>query len=164
MNTAKGDLLKMADDGKFDIIVHGANCFHKMGSGIAKQIAAKYPAAKEADDCTVKGDRGKLGNFSQTTVNLENGNSFLIINAYTQYKWSGYRDVFEYKAFDTFLNRLCPFVAQLREVKGDKVKIGFPMIGCGYARGDRNRIVPMIEKFSEDVENWGLVTLVTYGD
>lgn len=162
MNTAKGDLLKMAENGQFDVIIHGANCFHKMGSGIAKQIASLYPAAEEADNCTVKGDRGKLGNFSQATINLENGHSFTIVNAYTQYKWSGYYDVFEYEAFDTFLNRFCPFVAQLKEVKGGKVNIGFPLIGCGYARGDKSRIIPMIESFSNDIKQWGKVTLVEF--
>lgn len=28
-----GDLLKLADDGQFDVIVHGCNCFNTMGAG-----------------------------------------------------------------------------------------------------------------------------------
>lgn len=163
MERAQGDLLRLAEKGQFDIVVHGCNCFHKMRSGIAKQIAAKFPSAEEADFATLKGDRGKLGNFSFSYVDGKSNHRFCIINAYTQYKWSGYEDVFEYDAFDIFLNRLCSFVAKSYEVKGSRVNVGFPMIGCGYARGDKTRIIPMIEKFSDDVAKWGKVTLVSYG-
>ena len=31
----KGDLIKLAQKGKFDIIAHGCNCFCTMGAGIA---------------------------------------------------------------------------------------------------------------------------------
>lgn len=162
MDKIKGDLLKLAEEGKFDVIVQGCNCFHKMGSGLAKQIAAKYPVAERADFYTKRGDISKLGNFSQATINLESSHQFIIINAYTQYKWSGSQDVFEYKAFETFLNRLCLFIVNHKEVVGRKVNVGFPMIGCGYARGDKTRIIPMIEKFANDVKSWGEVTVVSY--
>ena len=56
-----GDLLKLADEGHFDLIAHGANCFCVMGSGIAPQIKAKYPEAYEADCKTTAGDVNKLG-------------------------------------------------------------------------------------------------------
>lgn len=163
MERAQGDLLELAEQGQFDIVVHGCNCFHKMRSGIAKQIASKFPSAEEADFATCKGDRSKLGNFSFAFVGGKNGHKFYIVNAYTQYRWSGYEDVFEYEAFETFLNRLCVFVAKSYEVKGSKVNVGLPMIGCGYARGDKTRIIPMIGKFSDDVAKWGKVTLVSYG-
>jgi O-acetyl-ADP-ribose deacetylase (regulator of RNase III) len=163
MERVQGDLLELAERGQFDIVVQGCNCFHKMRSGIAKQIAAKYPSVEAADFATLKGDRGKLGNFSFAYVDGDNGHRFCAINAYTQYRWSGYEDVFEYDAFETFLNRLCPFIAKGCESMGRRVNVGFPMIGCGYARGDKTRIIPMIERFSDDVAKWGKVTLVSYG-
>lgn len=161
MEKLQGDLLKIAHDGNFDIIVHGCNCFNTMGSGIARQIAEKYPEAKAADLATVKGDRKKLGNFTFASVKGDEDHTFTIVNAYTQFACSGYKDVFEYNHFSTFLNRLSSFSHTFAK-DGGEVKIGFPMIGCGYARGDEKRIIPMIEGFSRDVKEWGKVTLVSY--
>jgi O-acetyl-ADP-ribose deacetylase (regulator of RNase III) len=41
LTTIESNLLTMADNGDFDIICHGANCFHTMASGIAGQIVKK---------------------------------------------------------------------------------------------------------------------------
>jgi hypothetical protein len=38
MKNLTGDLLKLAIEGRFDVIVHGANCQCVMGAGIAKAI------------------------------------------------------------------------------------------------------------------------------
>ena len=38
MKEVAGDLIQLAYDGKFDVIVHGCNCECMMGGGIAKQI------------------------------------------------------------------------------------------------------------------------------
>jgi len=64
MKYAKGDLLKMAEEGKFDVIVHGCNCFNTMGAGIARQIARRFPEAYAADCETIASDISKLGTFS----------------------------------------------------------------------------------------------------
>ena len=37
-----GDLIKLALSGKFDVIVHGCNCFCTMGAGIAPQMAEAF--------------------------------------------------------------------------------------------------------------------------
>ena len=37
LQTRNGNLLQLADDGVFDVIVHGCNCFNEMGAGISKQ-------------------------------------------------------------------------------------------------------------------------------
>jgi hypothetical protein len=42
MKTVYGDLVKLAIAGNFDVIVHGCNCYHTMGAGIAKQIKKNY--------------------------------------------------------------------------------------------------------------------------
>lgn len=40
----KGDLIKLALQGKFDVIAHGCNSFCSMGAGIAPQMAAAFGA------------------------------------------------------------------------------------------------------------------------
>lgn len=162
MDRIKGDLLSMAHEGKFDVIVHGCNCFHAMGSGIAKQIAEKYPRAQEADFHTPKGDKGKLGRFSFASVEGGVKNTFLIVNAYTQYKWSGKVDVFEYEKFDEFLSGFPELLMSLYAILNRPVLIGFPKIGCGYAKGDEERIISNLQFFSDSIEPWGKVSLVEY--
>lgn len=161
MEKIRGDLLELAESGEFDIIVHGCNCFHAMGGGIAAKIASLYPEAEEADNLTVKGSREKLGSFSYVLIERDQRHSFFIVNAYTQYRWSGYEDVFEYQSFETFLNKLCAFASRLERENRSPLRIGFPKIGCGLARGDESRIIPMIEKFAKDVYPWASVSLVT---
>lgn len=34
----QGDLIERAENGDFDVIIQGCNCFHTMGAGIAKSI------------------------------------------------------------------------------------------------------------------------------
>ena len=41
----KGDLIKLAIKGDFDVIIHGCNCFCTMGAGIAKSIKTAFPEA-----------------------------------------------------------------------------------------------------------------------
>lgn len=157
MKTIKGDLIKLAEEGEFDVIIHGCNCFHAMGGGIAEQLADKYPQVEVADKQTEFGDREKLGKWTEAIVEV-NDNVFTVVNAYTQYKWSSGSDVFEYEAFQQFLKLFtesvlyCPF----------RIKIGFPQIGAGLAGGDWSRISKMIEKFSEDVASYADVTVVEY--
>ena len=147
---AKGNLIDMALEGQFHVIVHGCNCFNAMGGGIAKEIARRLPRAYEADCETIRGDRNKLGTY---TVML--GKRFNVINAYTQYSISRGEDVFEYDAFRTILNKLA------EEYKG--CSFGFPLIGCGLAGGDKTVIMAMIEEFAEKVaKHNGIVTLVEF--
>jgi O-acetyl-ADP-ribose deacetylase (regulator of RNase III) len=157
MKTIKGDLIKLAEQGKFDIIVHGCNCFHTMGGGIAKQLADRYPEVLEADKCTAYGEAIKLGIWTEAIVEV-NENAFTVVNAYTQYKWSSGSDVFEYEAFQRFLKLFAESVLYCPS----RIKIGFPQIGAGLAGGDWSRISKMIEKFSEDVACYADVTVVEY--
>lgn len=161
MKTIKGDLIKLAEQGEFDIIVHGCNCFHAMGGGIAKQLADKYPQVEEADRRTEFGDRNKLGSYSLAHIE-ENDNLFLVLNAYTQYKWSSGSDVFEYGAFQKFLNKIIGYIQTYSGGSKDLLNIGFPQIGAGLAGGDWSRISKMIEEFSERVKDFAEVTVVEY--
>jgi O-acetyl-ADP-ribose deacetylase (regulator of RNase III) len=162
MKTIKGDLIKLAEQGEFDIIVHGCNCFHAMGSGIAGQLATKYPQVLEADrNQTEYGDRDKLGSYTSAYVEVD-GNIFTVVNVYSQYKWSLGSDVFEYDAFQKFLNNQVEFLGYYNPSSLRRKRIGFPMIGAGLAGGDWSRISKMIEKFSENVAPYADVTVVEY--
>lgn len=153
MKIIQGDLIKLAEEGQFDIIVHGCNCFTNMGSGIARQIRETYPGAYQVDARTVIGDKLKLGTFTC----FDTG-KFIIINAYTQYlynKAGETRDMFEYEEFDKILNTLAE--------KWPSMRFGFPLIGCGLAGGDKARILTSLVNFSKIVEDkLGSVTVVEY--
>lgn len=139
-----GNLLDMAKKGEFDVIVHGCNCLHAMGAGIAKYIKQDFPQAYAADKQTKYGDKNKLGTFSEAVINRD-GHTFVVINAYTQFEFNGRgKDLFEYDKFPQLLQAI-------KAKYGDK-RIGLPLIGCGLAGGDEKRILGMIEKELQGVD------------
>jgi O-acetyl-ADP-ribose deacetylase (regulator of RNase III) len=148
---AKGNLIDMAENGDFDVIVQGCNCFNTMGGGIAREIRERYPLCAEIDNLTEAGEYMKLGNWTE----YDQG-TFLIVNAYTQYNMSQGTDVFEYTAFQLILEKLA-FVYPGK-------RFGLPYIGMGLAGGDKDIIIPMIRDFAERVAlEGGTVTLVEFG-
>lgn len=139
-----GNLLEMAKNGEFDVIIHGCNCLHTMGAGIAKYIKQDFPEAFEADKRTRFKDRNKLGTFSEATIE-RNGHKFVVLNAYTQFDYNGKgKDLFEY---DTF-----PQLLQSIKAKYGNKRIGLPLIGCGLAGGNEPRILAMIEEHFKGVD------------
>ena len=157
LKIVKGNLIKMAQDGEFDAIVHGCNCFTTMGSGIARQLRDTYPEVYEVDCETVRGDKSKLGSFSLALPTTER--KFAIFNAYTQFGFNSggaNEDVFEYEAFERFLANLVPTVKIYP-------RFGFPLIGCGLAGGNKERILAMLVEFSVNVvKEGGEATLVEF--
>ncbi len=81
MKTVNGDLIELAINGEFDVIIHGCNCFCEMGAGIAKGIKLYFPEAYKADLATAKGDRTKLGTVSCAEITTEKG-SLIVVNGY----------------------------------------------------------------------------------
>lgn len=153
MKIEYGNLLDMAEEGKFDIIMHGCNCFCTMGKGIAKEIKERYPAAYAADKNTKYADKSKLGNYTSVYVQKNNG-LFLLVNAYTQFDYRGPKGsvLFEYEAFQAILNEFAFLYPNSR--------YGFPLIGCGLAGGSKEKVLKMIEDFSKKIK--GTVTVVVY--
>jgi len=141
ITTIKGDLIKIAQEGGFDVIVHGCNCHCTMGAGIAKAIKAAFPPAYEADRTTQKGDRTKLGSCSAAECTLNHG-KVVVINAYTQYDWRGSGCKADYDAIRSCMK----WIAQRYSGK----RIGLPRIGAGLAGGDWNIIRKII---SEETKN-----------
>lgn len=119
-----GDLIKFALAGRFDVIVHGCNCRHAMGGGIARQIKNVFPEAAKADLATEYGTREKLGTLSAALVQRV-GREFTVVNAYTQFEPGADAN------YDAI--RSC-----FREVKQRfaGTRIGYPRIGAGIGGGD----------------------------
>jgi O-acetyl-ADP-ribose deacetylase (regulator of RNase III) len=153
---AKGNLLDLAEAGEFNIVVQGCNCFNTMGGGIAREIRQRYPEVADVDQHTARGDYTKLGNWTLGYAWFDKtSDPYIIINAYTQYNMSTGEDVFEYTAFELILQKLAFQYA--------KSRFGFPLIGMGLAKGDKNRILPMLEAFAKQISSTnGSVTLVEF--
>lgn len=140
MRHIKGDLVKLASEGRFDVLVHSCNCFHVMGGGIARQIRQVFPEAYAADCRTKHGSRYKLGDYSSH----EYPSGLTIVNAYTQH---GFGTVdgpaVEYDAFEAVMLK----IAKDFESK----EIGIPyLISCGLAGGDWNKIYSILSKSIPD--------------
>lgn len=129
-----GDLLKLALAGRFDVIVHGCNCRHTMGGGIARQIKHAFPEAEDADLATEYASREKLGTLSTATV-ARDGRQFFVVNAYTQFEPGAAAN------YDAI--RSC-----FREVKRRfaGMKIGYPRVGAGIGGGDWSVISAIIDE------------------
>jgi O-acetyl-ADP-ribose deacetylase (regulator of RNase III) len=147
MKTVKGNLITLALEGQFDVIIHGCNCFCSMGAGIAQAIQKEFPEAYAADLVTIKGDRNKLGDFSFATVK-HNKHEITIVNGYTQYHFQGKSLLVDYEA----VQKLFKKVKQQYTGK----RIGYPKIGAGLAGGNWEKISQIIDQELAD-ENHSLV-------
>ena len=137
MKLEKGNLITKALKGQFDVIVHGCNCFNKMGAGIALEMKRIFPEAYYEDCKTMKGNKLKLGKISYVEVE-RNDIKFTIVNAYIQYHYGGYKPNVDYHAV-----RSC---MKLIKNKFSGKRIGFPMIGAGLAGGEWGKISKIIEE------------------
>ena len=168
-----GDLIKLAEDGHFDVIAHGCNCFCTMSSGIAPQMAKafgcdKFPGEYEE----LKGNINKLGSIDYQTqqifikqkinvagVEIEStnfgGKDLTVINAYTQYRYGHNHADGDSKPVDYVAIALC--MRKINHIFKGKV-IGLPLIGAGLAGGDWNVIEKIIQKELKDMD----VTIVKF--
>lgn len=154
MKIITGDLIELALNGEFDVIIHGCNCFVSMGKGIATLIKKNFPEAFEADKKTVAGDKSKLGYFTSATVKKKLGD-ITIVNAYTQFHYSsrytkGMCQV-DYLAMENVMRRI------KKAFHGKR--IGYPKIGAGLGGGDWELISKIIDKEFEGENH----TLVEFG-
>jgi len=133
MKTVKGDLVKMAQRGEFELIAHGCNSMCAMGKGIALTIKKVFPKAYEVDCETEAGDINKLG-----TCTVANCGSVLVVNCYTQYHWKGSEGDVSYDAIKSCMK-------WIKDNYSER-KIGLPLIGAGLGGGDWNKISAIIEK------------------
>ncbi|MEJ2612624.1 MAG: macro domain-containing protein [Candidatus Thiodiazotropha sp.] len=137
MKEIDGDLLQLAKEGVFDVIIHGCNCQCQMGKGIALSVKNEFPQAYKADCDTEKGAKEKLGDYSCANVSY-NGNEFTIVNAYTQFHWRGKGVKADYEAIKKVMTKI--------KQKYSGKRIGYPLIGAGLAGGDWSVISNIINE------------------
>lgn len=141
----KGNLVTLAEDGEFDIIIHGQNCFHSWGKGIVKEIARTFPAAKRADLDTSYGKKKKLGSYSHAVIPLKSGKELIVINAYTQFDFGQKKVHLNYRALEEVFIKIAQNFP-------DKT-IAYPKIGAGRAGGDWKKISAIIDEQLKDFEH-----------
>lgn len=142
LKTTQGNLLDLAEEGEFDVIIHGCNCFCTMGAGIAAQIKQRYPSVFYEDCKTVKGDINKLGTFSCAVAD---NYSLIVVNAYTQFRYGGNKSNVDYVAIRSALT-------EIKKQFGTTPRYGIPAIGCGLAGGDWNIVEMMINEVMYDCD------------
>lgn len=144
MKTIKGNLLDLFDAGEFDTIIHGCNCQHDMGGGIAYQIAQRYPIAEEVDA------RQELPRLGQIGIVRLPGKK-AIINAYTQIQPGADARLIGITKVFRRLEHYCWFYE-------DAGRIGIPMIGAGIGGLEWSDVETVLSRFS--LPN---VTVVEFG-
>lgn len=161
MEIIKGDLIKLAKEGRFDVIAHGCNCVGVMGAGIAKQMADVFRANSFPKE-KIR-NINKLGTIDYQPVGCYKYNSSenyngeiklveysricILVNAYTQYLPGANLD---YEAL-----QLC--LRKINHNFKDK-HIGLPKIGCGIAGGKWSKVSKYIQAELTDCK----ITIVQY--
>jgi O-acetyl-ADP-ribose deacetylase (regulator of RNase III) len=169
INYVDGDVVKLAKEGAFDVVVHGCNCLSTMGAGVAPQMAKAFGCDKfemERSGPSIH----KLGNIDYETLYFEDNKTWTkypdeggqwatikltVVNAYTQYMYGrnhvdGVAAPFDYEAFTVCMRKMNHIF------KGKH--IGMPRIGSHLAGGDWDRIEKIIEVELSDCK----VTVVNY--
>lgn len=151
----QGNLLDALDSHLVQAIGHCCNCYNKMGAGIAKQIATRYPAVLEAD----KNYRPeflpivKLGGCSYIPVNPEQD---IVFNLYGQLGYGTDKRHLDYSAIEDALSGMREAIEYINKRRESKRfqdgpapirSIGFPKyMGCGLAGGDWDKVFKIIQK------------------
>jgi O-acetyl-ADP-ribose deacetylase (regulator of RNase III) len=146
MKTVKGDIVALAKAGEFDVVVHGCNCFHTMGAGVALQLATEFAGRTGPLETDIRqtafGDRDKLGTYTIANGFRDDGTPFAIVNAYTQYGTANADNTspVDYDAIRDVFRKLSTVVLR------NSIRIGYPAIGAGLAGGDWDRIAAIIDE------------------
>lgn len=145
------NIVKNIFDVDLDVLVHQANCFCTMRSGIAKEIARRYPEAAQVDSLTRRGDMAKLGSY--TVAHIPGGaNTKHVVNLYSQhgYDSDAHRRKTDYNAMYDGLSLMRDNL--VNEGKGN-YKVGVPhKIGCGLGGGKWPIVKAIIECVFDQTE------------
>ncbi|UOE58140.1 SLOG family protein [Cytobacillus oceanisediminis] len=121
-----------------DVILHQANCFSTMGSGIAEQIKYKFPQAYEADFKSIMRPEEKLGKYTSALVE-NNGKTIEIVNLYGQYNYGRGAKQTDEQALRSALFQYLKDKQARRKLS--ELKIGIPdQIGCVRGGGDWDEV------------------------
>lgn len=145
----KGDIVKMLNNGFFDIIAHGCNCMKIMGAGLAKQIKDEIPEAYDADlkyhfTNNIIVPAQALGKFSLAEIKYPKKNTKYVFNLYTQINPG---PNFDENAFESSLAKMGDKLDSLG-IDIENSKIGFPYIGCGIGGySNKHKIELLVSKY-----------------
>lgn len=141
----KGCVVDAFATGKYFAMLHQANCFNTMNSGVAKAIRERYPEAYEADCQTIKGDRAKLGTYSLAEVTVRGRALHVIANLYGQYDYG--KDGKKYTQVDKLEQALNKF-GHWAVPPSFTIAVCIPKkMGCGLGGADWDtEVVPAIER------------------
>ena len=129
-------ILYNLDPKKPTVILHGCNCFHTMGTGVAKTLRDAYPQVYEADvNYLEKGDRRKLGLHSMAKIHED----IYVLNCYTQYNYGRDKVYADYRAIERCLKFIGKNLSPLYAIRTSK-------IGCGNAGGDWKIVKALMAK------------------
>lgn len=125
----RGNIIELFASGEHDILIHGCNCFHTMGKGLAKALADKWPIVLEEDMKSAYGDYAKLGEFTVAKIN----DTQTVWNLYSQYKYSNEKVKINYAALEKGLEAISNTI--IANDMDDK-RIIMPLVGGNNAGGD----------------------------
>lgn len=141
----EGDIIKTLLDNRdyYHGMIHGANCYHTMGAGLAKQVRNNFLCAYHADLNTVKGVEEKVGLYSiGYFLDGEQEEPLYIINAYTQFKtgedarYAAVKEAFQ--SLDMAFGNGCTFL--------------IPTIGCGIGGLDWGMTKQLINEATPNLD------------
>ena len=137
METIQGDIFELIKSKKYDVLIHGCNCFCNMGAGFALYLKKHYPEVLRADQSTRLGDASKLGKYSQCKI-IINNHEMTVINAYTQFHWKGDGVLADYDAIRAVFSSI------KQQFHGRNII--YPKIGAGLAKGNWSIIDSIIKE------------------
>ena len=145
----KGNLIDAFINNEINVLVHQANCFNTMGSGIAKEIKARLPEMFAADCETIKGHVEKLGSYSYAIFGGDNNLPKYGFNLYGQYRYGNDKQHTDYVAIKEGLISIREYLEIACPVG---VVVGTSRLGCGLGGGSWGVVSKIIE---EQLCNYG---------
>lgn len=140
----EGCVVEAFKTGKYFAMLHQANCFNTMNSGVAKAIREEFPEAYAADCKTKKGDELKMGTYSLAEVTVRGHAMHFIANLYGQYYYG--RDGKKYTEVDKLEQAIDKFGAWAVP-PSFTIAVCIPRFGCGLGGADWDtEVVPVIER------------------
>ena len=136
-----GDVLLALERGELDVVAHGCNCQGGFGSGVAGQIARRWPHVREAYLTLHKSGGTLLGFFQPVQISANQ----YIVNCGTQdnYLPRGVQHA-DYDAINDVMESLSLYT------KHKLTRVGIPKIGAGLAGGKWEEIEEIILRHFTD--------------
>lgn len=136
-----GDIL----NAKENLILQQVNCRGVMGSGLAKQIADKWPLVKKSYQivCNNAIPYDLLGKIHSVRINKDR----YVVNVFGQLNYGRNKNVV-YTDYDA-LRKAFESIALYHPDKTIAIPYKF---GCGLANGDWNIVLKLIEEFFKDFD------------